>query len=174
MDPARTLLTLGKISAFFLRHAIATTAIVLVSCALLTAGYVVLLMWAMVAGGDPGGALFYPAGLLVCLAGGLSLSLLVFFPCTALAEWIAKRKALPFLFQIPISAGILAAACLLFAIVTGIARRQATLEHIVFGSAIPLAMLLLPLGFYWWIAQSGPLLHRVYRRIQNASSPRHP
>jgi hypothetical protein len=42
---------------------------------------------------------------------GTAISVAIYFPCTSLAEWIARRQGFPILAQIPISVAILLILC---------------------------------------------------------------
>lgn len=166
--------TAGEIGIFFLRHAVATALMVLVLCLLWTFAYFALLIWAMVSGGGVGSPVVYPIGLLLCLIGGTAACFGIFFPCAAIAEWIAKRNGLPILFQIPISAAILAGGSLLIAGVIAAIDHQVTVGAAAASVGILFVTNLLPLGFYWWIAQSGPLLLSLYRKFRSLPSPAQP
>lgn len=88
----------------------------------------------------------------------IALVLLVLFPACAMAEWIGRRRHWPVLAQIPLSVGMTAVIC-------------GVIAAVVDGGIVPVfgwlfAGCLVPLGFYWWVAQSGPLLISVVRRAR--------
>jgi len=157
--------TAACIGGFCARHLLATLVVVLVLCVLWTVTYFALLIWAAVSGGGLGSPASYPLGLLLPLVGGTVFSLTLFLPATALAEWIAKRRGLPILAQIPISIAILAALCLLVVGSAMAAGVQASFRSGAAGFAVLFLAHLLPLGLYWWVAQSGPLLVSLYRQL---------
>ncbi len=157
--------TAACIGGFCARHLLATLVVVLVLCVLWTVTYFALLIWAAVSGGGLGSPASYPLGLLLSLVGGTVFSLTLFLPATALAEWIAKRRGLPILAQIPISIAILAALCLLVVGSAMAAGVQASFRSGAAGFAVLFLAHLLPLGLYWWVAQSGPLLVSLYRQL---------
>jgi hypothetical protein len=83
---------------------------------------------------------------------------------------LARRRGLPVLAQIPLSVGILAVLSLA---VAGIAA--AVVDHPSFqGVSVSFGALflghLLPLGLYWWVAQSGPLLLSLLRRFRGTAT----
>ena len=157
--------TAARIGGFCARHLLATLVMVSALCVLWTVTYFALLIWAAVSGGGLGSPASYPLGLLLALVGGTLISLALFLPATALAEWIAKRRGLPILAQIPISIAILAALCLLVVGIAIAAGMQATFRSGAAGFAMLFLAHLLPLGLYWWIAQSGPLLVSFYKQL---------
>ena len=155
------------------RHSLATLVMVLVLCVLWTVTYFALLVWAAVSGGGLGSPAAYPLGLLLALVGGTVVSLTLFLPATALAEWIAKRRRLPIFVQIPISIAILAALCLLVIGIAVAAGMQASFRSGAAGFAMFFLAHLLPLGLYWWVAQSGPLLVSFFKQLCKSLSPKH-
>jgi hypothetical protein len=165
MNREHAIRTAACIGGFFARHLLATLVVVLVLCVLWTVTYFALLIWAAVSGGGLGSPASYPLGLLLSLVGGTVFSLTLFLPATALAEWIAKRRGLPILAQIPISIAILAALCLLVVGSAMAAGVQASFRSGAAGFAVLFLAHLLPLGLYWWVAQSGPLLVSLYRQL---------
>ncbi len=162
----------GSIGLFCLRHAVAMALTIAIPCLLWTVAYLGLLLYATVTGGGPGGPLAYPVGLLFVLAGAAGACLVLLFPATAAAEWIARRLSLPILAQIPISIGFLAILSLLLTLILGQRFPQALplapgqkLNPVITAAALFSAHLL-PLGFYWWIAQIGPLLSALFARLR--------
>jgi hypothetical protein len=155
-----------SLASLLIRHAFASFATIAAACAIWTVTYVGLLLWAIVSNEGLGGPLAYPGGLLFIGVAAAVSCLLLFFPATVSAEWICRSRALPILAQIPIAVVVLAVLCLL----AGVALRVSTVA-IPFGASVRdfIAWLfflsLLPIGFYWWIAQAAPLLSgAVYGR----------
>lgn len=173
MDREHAIRTAARIGGFCVRHSLATLVMVLVLCVLWTVTYFALLVWAAVSGGGLGSPAAYPLGLLLALVGGTVVSLTLFLPATALAEWIAKRRRLPILVQIPISIAILAALCLLVIGIAVAAGMQASFRSGAAGFAVLFLAHLLPLGLYWWVAQSGPLLVSFFKQLCKSLSPKH-
>jgi hypothetical protein len=161
----------GSIGLFCLRHAVAMALTIAIPCLLWTVAYLGLLLYAMVTGGDLGGPLAYPVGLLFVLSTATAACLFLLFPSTALAEWIGRRSSLPILTQIPISIGILAILSLVLTLILD----QRFLQALPFApgqklnpgitTAVLFCAHLLPLGFYWWVAQSIPLLSALFSRL---------
>lgn len=166
MHRGHAIRTTTRIGGFCARHLLATLVMVSTLCVLWTVTYFALLIWAAVSGGGLGSLASYPLGLLLALVGGTVVSLTLFLPATALAEWIAKRRGLPILAQIPISIAILAALCLLVVGIVIAAGMQATFRGIASGFTLLFLAHLPPLGLYWWVAQSGPLLVSFYKRLR--------
>lgn len=114
-------------------------------------------------GGGIGGPLAYPAGILVVIVAATVSSLVLLLPSTALAEWFAKRRRLPVIAQIPISVAVLAVLCFVLIAVAISVDADPSFG----GGAVGFGGLfighLLPLGLYWWTAQSGPLLFSLWR-----------
>lgn len=156
-----------------LRHGVASLATIVAACAIWTVAYLVLLLWAIAANGGLGGPLAYPGGLLVvALAAGLA-SLVLFFPATALAEWACHRRSLPILAQIPLSVALLAALCILAgSAIEAFRDPSATTAAVVRLCAWVFGLSLVPIGFYWWIAQAGPLLSAALRLLPSGHQVR--
>jgi hypothetical protein len=148
----------GRIGGFCVRHLLALLVTVALPCVLWTVVYFALLLWAVLTGGGVGGPLAYPVGLLFLFASATISSLVLLFPSTALAAWFSRRCALPVLAQIPISVTVLAVLCFTAVAVAGAAGRQPFCRDLSVSFGILFAVHLLPLGLYWWIAQSVPLL----------------
>ena len=154
------------ISGFCARHILALIVTVAVPCLLWTITYVALLLWAVFTGGGIGGPLAYPAGLLFFLVAATVASLVLLLPSTALAEWFARRRGLPILVQIPISVGVLAVLCFVLVAVAASAGAASSFQGVVVGFGMLFIAHLLPLGLYWWTAQSGPLLLSLFKRFR--------
>ena len=98
----------------------------------------------------------YPAGLLLFLVAGATASLGLLFPATAFAEWFARWRGFPVLAQVPLSVVCLTLLCL---VVAGV--------HPSLSFGVLFLSLLLPLGLYWWVAQSVPLTLSLLRFIHS-------
>ena len=132
--------------------------------------YLALLLWAVFTGDGIGGPLAYPAGLLFVIVAAIVACLVLLLPSTALAEWFAKRSGLPILAQIPISVAILALLCFVFIAVAASTGVPASFQGISVGFGVLFIAHLLPLGLYWWTAQSGPLLLSLFKRLRGTRS----
>lgn len=147
-----------------MRHGLALAVTIIVPCLLWTIVYFALLLWAVITGEGLGGPLAYPAGLLFFLVATIVGGSLLLFPSAALAEWCARRRAWPILAQIPLSLFTLAVLPRpALATVTG--ARSPLFPSVSAGFAVLFIGYLLPLGLYWWAAQSGPLLLSLIRRL---------
>ena len=88
---------------------------------------------------------------------------MLLFPAAASAEWLAGWLGLSIFVQIPLSMAFLAPLCF-----AAIGIRPSL------GFSVLFLTLLLPLGFYWWVAQSGPLvvsLLRFFRAVPIRPTP---
>jgi hypothetical protein len=168
MNRSQAIQTAVGISGFLVRHFVASIVIVALPCVLWTIAYIGLLLWAVFTNRGIGGPLAYPAGILVILIAATLSCLLLLFPSTALAEWIAKRRGLPIFAQIPISVGILALLCFIYAGVVASSDASQWLQGFSIGFGLLFAAHLLPLGIYWWTMQSGPLVFKLYQRLRMA------
>jgi hypothetical protein len=164
MNRSQAIRTAVGISGFCARHFLALVITVAVPCVLWTIAYFALLLWAMITGGGIGGPLAYPAGLLFFFVAATVASLVLLLPSTALAEWFARRNGLPIIAQIPISVGILALLCFLLVAVAASVDAAPSTKSVSVGFGVLFIVHLLPLGLYWWTAQSGPLLLSLFRR----------
>jgi hypothetical protein len=156
----------GRIGGFFARHSLALLVTVAAPCVLWTVTYGALLLWALVIGGGVGSPGSYPFTLVVILLGGTAGALTLLLPSAALAEWLARRRGLPVLAQIPLSVAILAVLSLAvagIALVVGFPPWCRGFS-VLFGALF--LVHLLPLGLYWWVAQSGPLVLSLLRRLR--------
>ena len=154
----------GRIGAFFARHILALVVTITVGCILWTVTYCALLLWAAFGGGGLGSPASYPIGLLFIVVGGTAISLALFLPSTAAAEWIARRHGFPISFQIPISIVILALLCLGIVGIAVAVGLEASPRSFAVGFGVLFVAHVVPLGLYWWVVQSGPLLALLYRR----------
>ena len=144
--------------SFCARHLLALAVTVAAACVVWTVCYFALVLWAVFTGGGIGGPLAYPAGLLFFFVATTAASLVLLFPSTALAEWFCRRRGFPILAQIPLSITILALLCLIAVSIASAVGWQFTVPGTLMGFSVLFITLLVPLGLYWWAAQSVPLL----------------
>jgi hypothetical protein len=164
MNGSQTIRTAGRIGGFCARHFLALVVTVAAPCVLWTLAYFALLIWAAASDGGIGSPIAYPLMLFFIVVGATAVALTVFLPSTALAEWFARRRGLPVLAQIPISVAVLAVFC--FAISGVIVATGAHPLGYFFTDFVLLFLAhLVPLGLYWWVAQSGPILISLLQRL---------
>lgn len=166
MNGSQALHTAGRIGRFSARHFLALAVTVAAACLTWTVIYFALLLWAVLTNGGLGGPFAYPAGLLFFFVSTAAAGLVLLFPSTALAEWIARRRGFPIFAQIPISAGVLALLCGIVAGIVAAFGSQPALYGVSAGFGVLFLALLVPLGLYWWVAQSGPLVLSLLWRIR--------
>jgi hypothetical protein len=164
MNDSKAILAAGRAGALLARHFLALLVTVMVACLLWTVTYFALLLWAAFSGGGLGSPASYPIGLLFVLAAGTAVSILLFLPSTTLAEWFARRRGFPILGQIPITVAVFAVLCLAAAGLVAAFVPQPGLRGFSIGFGSLFLINLVPLGIYWWSAQSGPLLLSLFRR----------
>lgn len=157
MNGGRIMQHASRLGFFCVRHLVAALLTVSAGCLLWTVIYFVLLLWAGSAGGGMGSPLTYPIGLLLFLVAGAAVSLALLFPATALAECLARWLGFPILVQIPLGVAFLALLCL----------AAASIQSSISFNVLFLS-LLLPMGLYWWVAQSAPLACSLLRVIGSA------
>lgn len=156
--------TVGRLGSGLARHSLALIVTVVAACIVWTLTYFALLAGAVVSDGGVGGPLAYPAGLLFALVATSMASLALLLPSTVGGEWVARRRGWPVLVQIPLSVACLGGLCFaVVALVSAIGSRL-TLNDVSAGFGVLFLALLVPLGVYWWAAQSGPLLLSIVRR----------
>ena len=165
MNDSHAIQTSARIGVFCARHFLALLVNVATVCVVWTVTYFALLVWAALAGGGIGGPLTYPVGLLLFFLATTAAGLLFLFPSTAFAEWIAQRCRLPILAQIPVSVACLGLLCLLGMCLVAALGSSPTFHGLLAGFGVLFLALLVPLGLYWWVAQSGPLLLSLLRRF---------
>lgn len=165
MNGSQAIQTAGRIGSFCARHFLALVLTVVAACVIWTVAYAALLLWAVFTGGGGGGPLAYPAGLLFSFVATTTACLALLFPSTALAEWFARRCGFPVLAQIPVSVVALALLCLAVVGIASAIGSQPTLRGVSVGFGVLFLSLLVPLGLYWWAAQSGPILLSLLRRL---------
>ena len=169
MKGSEAIQTAGRIGSFCARHCLALAVTVTAACVVWTVAYLALLVWAVFTNGGIGGPLAYPAGLLFFFLFTTASSLILLLPATALAEWFACRRGLPVLAQIPISVAALALLCLAAVAILSAIGSQFTLHGVTIGFGILFLALLLPLGLYWWAAQSIPLLLSLLQHLRGSA-----
>ena len=149
---------------FLIRHGIAAACVVVLSCVLWTVVYVGCLVFAALMGVGPGSPAAYPLGLLVVFVASLLLVATTLFPATALAEVISRKKGWSTFIQIPLSVGLCLLLALLLSSVSWAVRDQTfDVEIQATEASLCFLLCLIPLGIYWWIVQSGPLLLKALR-----------
>lgn len=147
-----------KVGGFSARHSFAILATAGVACTLWTVIYAVLLAWAVLSGGGLGGPLAYPGGLALAALGTVLLCCGLLGPLTGAAEWLVRRWRLPVLAGIPVSVGMLVGVCTLAVVAGSAARLFGSISAAAVALGATVLSLLLPLGFYWWAAEIGPVL----------------
>lgn len=167
MNERQAIETAGRIGAFVARHLLAIVVTVTAACVLWTVIYLALLLCTRLAGGGLGSPASFPIGLLFILVAGTAVSMTLFLPATALSEWFARRRGFPIVAQIPISVAIFALLCFATASTTAALGFQPTLRSVFVSFGVLFAANLLPLGIYWWVVQSGPLLLTLFRRLRS-------
>jgi hypothetical protein len=165
MNGRQAIQTARRLGGFGVRHVLALFVTVAVLCMLWTVAYFALLLWAVFTNGGIGGPLAYPAGLMFFFVAGSVASLVLLFPSTACAEWFARRRSFPILAQLPISIVVLALLCLVLAGIGAAFGAQPSFRGVTVGFGVLFVAHLLPLGLYWWAAQSGPLLVSLFQRL---------
>ena len=164
---SQTMQTAARIGGFCARHVLALGVTVAAACVVWTVTYFALLLWAVVTGGGLGGPLAYPSGLLFFFVATTAAGLVLLFPSTVLAEWLARRRGFPVLAQIPASVAVLALLCAIGGSLVAAWRSQPPLHGVTAGGGVLFLALLVPLGLYWWAAQSGPLLLSLFRWVRS-------
>lgn len=157
----------ATIASAAIRHAVASFATIAAACAIWTGAYAALLLWAIVSNSGLGGPLAYPGGLLFVAVTAAVACLVLFFPATVAAEWICRRRSLPILAQIPVSVAVLAALCsaegaIVYSVTSAMPFGASLSSFIVWLFLLSL----LPIGFYWWIAEAAPLVRAAINRIR--------
>lgn len=171
MSKTQAIRTAGRVGGFFGRHFLALAVTVVAACVVWTVGYIALLLWAIFTDGGLGGPLAYAAGLVFFFFATTAVSLVLLFPSTALAEWFGRRRGWPILAQIPVSVGVLALLCLVVVSIASASGLTPTLHGVSVGFGVVFLALLLPLGVYWWAAQSIPLLFSVIGWLRRIVRP---
>lgn len=145
---------------FALKHAIAASVVIAGIVAVTVASYFALLAWAVLMGQPLGGPLALPGMVLFALIAGIVAVGLVLLPATALAERITERKQVRAVFQIPIATALAGSFVVLTTSVITVARGTPWASAALAAGVI-FAILLVPLGVYWWSMQSVDWLLRT-------------
>jgi hypothetical protein len=148
---------------FAVKHAVATAVVVGGIVAFTAASYFALLAWAVLVGDPLGGPLAFPFMVLFALFASVVSVGLILLPATALAEWVAVKKQLRMAFQIPIATA-LAGVQLLFAALVISVLGGMPWSSAAAAAGVIFALLLVPLGVYWWSMQSADWLLRAATR----------
>jgi hypothetical protein len=154
-----------RAGSFCARHCLALFVTVGTACALWTVIYFALLFVAFLTGSGVGGLLTYPIGLILIFLATTAISLLLLLPSTVLAEWFARRRGFPILAQIPLSLVAMGLLCLLTVAIPSVFSPGSTFQSVLLGFGFLYLVLLVPLGFYWWVAQSVPMVLSIFRSL---------
>ena len=154
---------------FAVKHVIATAVVVGGVVAFIAASYFALLAWAVLAGDPLGGPVAFPFMVLLALIASVVSVGLILMPATALAEWVAVKHQLRRAFQIPIATA-LAGGQLLFAALVISVLRGIPWSSAAAAAGVIFALLLVPLGVYWWSIQSTDWLLRAATRWPGKAS----
>ena len=163
MNKTQVFLATLRAGSFCARHFLALTVTVATACAVWTVLYFALLFVALLTGSEVGGLLTYPIGLILIFFATTVICLILLFPSTASAEWFARRRGFPILAQIPLSLVAMALLCLLTVGLPSVFSPESTFYSFLLGFGFLFLVLLVPLGFYWWVAQSLPLVLSFFR-----------
>lgn len=148
---------------FLARHLLAMFVTIVVPCLFWTVAYFGLLLWGVITGGGIGSPAAYPVGMVLLVALGVVASLVLFLPSTTIAERVVRARNLPSWAQIPVCIGTLAILCLMVTLIAsgiGFAGNPMRTAGTVFLAS------LVPMGMYWWTAQSGPIVISILRRLR--------
>jgi hypothetical protein len=152
-DRAATPKSHQLVTRLAMKHGVAAAMAVSGSTALAIAAYAGLFAYAAVAGEDLGGPLTLPFLIVATIIGCTGAAALVFFPATTLAEWADVKAAWPRLAQIPMVT-LLAAAAVTIEVMAIAWLQDASLARGARASLVIFAILLIPLGIYWWSLQA--------------------
>jgi hypothetical protein len=141
---------------FALKHAMASIAVMAGMAAVATVSFLVGVM--MISGRNEDSSTLHST-LLFGLLGGWASVVIVLAPITAATELLCERSRLRIWWQIPISVFLLSAVGLGLAFVN-VASTGASFDTSLKTAVLATAALLVPLGVYWWAAQSADWLLR--------------
>ncbi len=144
-----------------LGHALAAATVVGTTIVLTMLAYFGMLAWAVLMGEPIGGALALPFMLLLALVGSAASVILVLFPSTLLTHGARQRLNWPLITEIPIAVVMSFAVSVLVGVVAG--ALLGTVEDGVRLALAATALLLVPLGLYWWSLQGTTWLLRTLR-----------
>lgn len=159
--------TAGGIALFALRHALAMAVTIVLPCVLWTLLYLVLLLWAILTDSGIGSPVAYPLGLLLVAAWSALMAVVFFFPSTAFAALITTRMKWAILWQIPLCLTLFALFSGLLALTVGAQSASPAWRDTSIGFGLFYAAHLLPLGLYWWTAQSLPVFQAGFRKLRD-------
>jgi len=155
---------------FVVKHTVASAIVTAAVLAFTVISYFALLLWAAFAGGGLGSPVVLPIFLLLALAGSVSCALIVFLPISLVAEYICiQRMRWGRFAEIPVSIVLLSLVVLITSSTVSLFNGWALWTALAVG-AICLAVLLAPLGVYWWCLQSTDLLLGVGIKLWNGRS----
>jgi hypothetical protein len=150
------------------KHGVATAIVVGGVVAFTAASYFALLAWAVLMNEPLGGPLAFPFMVLFALLTSVGSAVFVFFPTTAVTEWACVRCRVHLLLQIPIAAIVLIGYVFTAAIAIALVRGSSVATTLR-PAAVVSAVLLVPLGAYWWSLQSVEwLIHLGARALRFA------
>lgn len=136
---------------FAVKHAVATAVVVGGVVLFAGASYFALLLWAVFVGEPLGGPLAFPFMVLAAFVGS-ALAVAFILPTTAMAEWIRRWWRLHLAAEIPLASALLLIAVLSTAMANG-AIQATSMVSAGRTAAVVWALLLIPLGVYWWSLQ---------------------
>jgi hypothetical protein len=160
--------TLGRVGLTIARYALAISITGIIAPAILwTITYIVLFLAAIATNSGLGSPVAYPITLLFLIVYFTACSIILYLPSTALAELITAHCRWPTLVQIPISAALLALLCIGAILGFVVIGYSATFRELSLRFGLFLLVNLLPMGLFWWIAQSIPLAIGIIRRVRS-------
>jgi hypothetical protein len=148
-------------SVFWIRHLIATVLTVTVPCALFIIAGLVLLLF----GGGGGSPLFLPGGFVLVVVWATSICVLVFFPCTVVAEWLTRRRRGGAMCELLISYGLLLCVSFPASLAFVEVGEHSILNRCLLGTSYFFGVHLIPLTFYWFITKSSSAIAWIRRRL---------
>ena len=144
---------------FAVKHAVATGVVVGGILTFTAASYFALLAWAVLVGEPLGGPLAFPFMGLFALVASVLSAVLIILPATVAAEWISVKRQLSVAIQIPIATALAGVFLLFVAIVISVLGGTSVVSA-AGAAGFVFALLLVPLGVYWWAMQSADWLLR--------------
>jgi hypothetical protein len=149
---------MSAVIRFIVKHSVAAGAVIVASLVFTAIAYFALLLWAIVAGGGIGSPVALPLMMLLAMAGSVGCVLLILLPVSIASEIIRARvfKGSRFL-EIPIAV-VLLAVYVVGSIALVCILREWELRAGLVVSSIAAAVLMVPLGLYWWCLQSADWL----------------
>jgi hypothetical protein len=153
------------------KHAVAATVVIACVAAFTVVSYFALLLWCVFAGAPVGGPLAMPFALLFAITASAVSVVGVLWPVTTLTDLLCRR----FLHwhrivQIPVATLLMFLYVTCWCLLVGLVTRKPAAAAIEFG-AVASAVLLVPLGAYWWSLQAVDgilgVAARIWRRAGN-------